>query len=297
MEHYSIRDLEKLSGIKAHTIRVWERRYGILPQHRTETNRRRYGDDELRRIINIAILHRNGFKISKIANFSGAEVEDKVSFLSKDTNRSDTQVDSVIMSMIDHNEKAVDTLLIRYILNRGIEDTFTDIVFPVLKRVGVMWHTGSADIGSEHFITNIFRQRIISSIDSLSPVFKQGAKKVILFLPDNELHELPLLFFNYIIRKMGHETMYFGQSTPLLSVVNINNQWNADIIITDLMSEFPDINPSDFVSQLAKSFPMQKILVAGVLADVSVKTKYKNVFPVRSQEDLKAHLEWKSHFP
>jgi MerR family transcriptional regulator, light-induced transcriptional regulator len=291
MEHYSIRDLEKLSGIKAHTIRVWERRYGILPQHRTETNRRRYGDDELRRIINIAILHRNGFKISKIANFSGAEVEDKVSFLSKDTNRSDTQVDSVIMSMMDHNEKAVDKLLIRSILNRGIEDTFTDIVFPVLKRIGVMWHTGSADIGSEHFITNIFRQRIISSIDSLSPVFKQGAKKVILFLPDNELHELPLLFFNYIIRKMGHETIYFGQSTPLLSVVNINNQWNADIIITDLMSEFPNINPSDFVSQLVKSFPRQKILVAGVLAEVSVKTKFKNVFPIRSQEELKAHLE------
>jgi DNA-binding transcriptional MerR regulator len=297
MERYSIRDLEKLSGIKAYTIRVWERRYGILSQHRTETNRRRYGDDELRRIINIAILHRNGFKISKIANFSVAEIEDKVSFLSKDTNRSDTQVDSVIMSMIDHNEKAIDKLLIRSILNRGIEDTFTDIVFPVLNRIGIMWHTGSVDIGSEHFISNIFRQRIISSIDSLSPIFKEGAKKVILFLPDNELHELPLLFFNYIIRKIGHETMYFGQSTPLQSVVNINNQWNADIIITDLMSGFPNINPSDFVSQLAKTFPRQKILAAGVLADVSVITKYKNVFPVKSQEDLKAHLGWESHFP
>jgi hypothetical protein len=91
--------------------------------------------------------------------------------------------------------------------------------------------------------------------------------------------------------------MYFGQSTPLQSVVNINNQWNADIIITDLMSGFPNINPSDFVSQLVKTFPRQKILVAGVLADVSDITKYKNVFPVKSQEDLKAHLGWESHFP
>lgn len=291
MEHYSIRDLEKLSGIKAHTIRVWERRYGILPQHRTETNRRRYGDDELRKIINIAILHRNGFKISKIANFSGTEIEDKVSFLSKDLNRSDTQVDSMIMSMINHNEKSLDAILIRSILQQGIEDTFSNIVFPVLKRIGVMWHTGSADIGSEHFITNIFRQRIISSIDSLSQVTKQGAKKVILFLPENELHELPLLLFNYIIRKMGHETLYFGQSTPIQSLVSINKQWNTDIIITYLMSEFPNINPADFLSQLVKSFPGQKILVAGMLADVPVNNMFKNVFPIKSQEELKAHLE------
>ena len=290
MEHYSITDLEKLSGIKAHTIRVWERRYLILNQHRTETNRRRYGDSELRRIINISILHNNGFKISNIAKFSDSEIEEKVSLLSKDTNHSDTQVESLIKSMIDHNEKAVNELLIRSIMARGFEDTFTEIVFPFLKRIGIMWHTGSANIGSEHFITNIFRQRIISSTDSISPVFKQGAKKVLLFLPENELHELGLLFLNFIIKKLGHETMYLGQSTPLWSVINVNNQWKADIIVTGLMSGISKIKPADFITQLANSFPGQKVLVSGVLADISIKIKYPNILKLKSADDLKIHL-------
>jgi DNA-binding transcriptional MerR regulator len=290
MVQYSINDLEKLSGIKAHTIRVWERRYHILEQHRTETNRRRYGDNELRRIINISILHRNGFKISKIAGFSDSEIEEKVSFLSKDTNRSETQIDSLIMSMVDHNEKAINDLLTRYIMNHGIEDTFMDVVFPFLKRIGIMWHTGSADISSEHFISNIFRQRIISSIDSLSPAFKEGRKRVILFLPEFELHEIGLLFFNYLIKKLGHETLYLGQATPISSVVRANDKWKADIIVTGLMSGLPDVNPLELVSQLSKLFPKQKVLVAGLLADSSFKIKYSNIFKIRSPEDLRARL-------
>ena len=290
MVPYSINDLEKLSGIKAHTIRVWERRYHILEQHRTETNRRRYGDNELRRIINISILHRNGFKISKIADFSDSEIEERVSFLSKDTNRSETQIDSLIMFMVDHNEKAINDLLTRHILNHGIEDTFMDVVFPFLKRIGIMWHTGSADISSEHFISNIFRQRIISSIDSLSPAFKEGRKRVILFLPEFELHEIGLLFFNYLIKKLGHETLYLGQATPISSVVRANDKWKADIIVTGLMSGLPDVNPLDLVSQLSKLFPKQKVLVAGLLADSSFKIKHSNIFQIRSPEDLKARL-------
>ena len=290
MVQYSINDLEKLSGIKAHTIRVWERRYHILEQHRTETNRRRYGDNELRRIINISILHRNGFKISKIAGFSDSEIEEKVSFLSKDTNRSETQIDSLIMFMVDHNEKAINDLLTRYIMNHGIEDTFMDVVFPFLKRIGIMWHTGSADISSEHFISNIFRQRIISSIDSLSPAFKEGRKRVILFLPEFELHEIGLLFFNYLIKKLGHETLYLGQATPISSVVRANDKWKADIIVTGLMSGLPDVNHLDLVSQLSKLFPKQKVLVAGLLADSSFKIKHSNIFQIRSPEDLKARL-------
>jgi DNA-binding transcriptional MerR regulator len=287
---YSINDLEKLSGINAHTIRVWERRYHILEQHRTETNRRRYGDNELRRIINISILHGSGFKISKIAKFSEAEIEEKVAFLSKDTNRFETQIDFLIMLMVDHNEKAVSDLLTRYTLNHGVEDTFTDIVFPFLKKIGIMWHTGSADISSEHFISNIFRQKIISLTDSLSPVFKEGRKRILLFLPEFELHEIALLYFNYLIKKLGHETLYLGQSTPILSVVSSCNKWKADIIVTGLMSGFHDAKPSDLVSRLSKLFPKQKVLVAGILADSSFKTKYSNIFQIRSAEDLKAHL-------
>jgi len=281
MENYSIKDLEKLSGIKAHTIRVWERRYLILDQHRTKTNRRRYGDSELRRIINISILHRSGFKISEIVKLTNSEIEGKVLFLSNDTFNSDNQIGALITAMLSQNEKAINELLIKSIMNRGIEDTFENIIFPFLRRIGVMWQTGSADIGSEHFITSIFRQKLISSIDLLPGILNKGSRRVILFLPENEFHEIGLLFFNYLLRKSGHETLYLGQSTPLWSVVELNNKWNADIILTGLMSGFNNISPDTMISQLHESFPNQKVLVSGALADKSVIFNYPNILTPR----------------
>lgn len=290
MEQYSIHDLDKLSGIKAHTIRVWERRFKIVTPHRTGTNRRRYGDDELRRIINISILKRNGFKISEIAKFSTSEIEEKVSFLSKDVFNPDTQIDSLVVAMVDHNEKAVNDVLIRSMMNRGMEETMDSIVFPFLKRIGIMWQTGSIDVGSEHFITSIFRQKLISAIDTLSPVLKPKRKKFLLFLPENELHEIGLLFCNYVIKKIGHESLYLGQSTPLFAVTEVLSKWKADIIITSLMSGFPGLKSDEYLSNLLKSFPKQKILVAGDFAKSAANLKDKRLIPLQTLEDLKSHL-------
>ena len=143
MERYSIRDLDRLSGIKAHTIRVWERRYGIIKPHRTATNRRRYDDADLRMIINISILRRNGFKISEIAGLTGSEIEEKVSFLTTEILNSDTQIDTMVRAMVDLNENEVNDLLNKSMIHRGLEETMTALVFPFLKRIGVMWQTGS----------------------------------------------------------------------------------------------------------------------------------------------------------
>lgn len=290
MDNYSINDLVKLSGIKAHTIRVWERRFRIVSPYRTDTNRRRYDGNDLRRIINISILRRNGFKISRIATLTGPEIEEKVSFLSRDVFHSETLVDSLIISISRYNENEINDFLIRSIMNRGLEETISEIMFPLLNRIGIMWQTGSADICAEHFITNIFRQRIISSIDSLPSMAKPGSKKALLFLPENELHDLGLLFYSYIIRKMGHKTLYLGQTTPVSSIIDLVRQWEPDIILTSLMSGLPGINSEDFLLQLAELFPDQKILVSGLLTDAAIKLKHSDIFPVRSATDLKLHL-------
>lgn len=290
MEKYSIKDIEKLSGIKAHTIRVWERRFSIVSPQRTTTNRRRYNDDDLRRIINISILRRNDFKISDIVKLSSIEIEEKVSFLSKDLFQPDTQIDSMVVLMIEHNEKVLNELLIRSMLNRGLEETMVSIVFPFLKRIGIMWQTGSIDIGSEHFITNLLRQKLISSIDVLSPGLKPDRKRVLFFLPENELHEIGLLFFNYIARKLGHETLYLGQSTPLSAVIRLNDQWKADVIVTGLLSGYRDFNKDEYLALMHGSFPDQKILVAGELAENAIKLKSTHIFPIFSVDDLKNHL-------
>ena len=245
---------------------------------------------ELRRIINISILKRNGFKISEIAKFSASEIEEKVTFLSKDVFHPDTQIDSLVVAMVDYNEKTVNDILIRSMMNRGMEETMSSIVFPFLKRIGIMWQTGTADIGSEHFITNIFRQKLISAIDTLSPVLKPKRKKIILFLPENELHEIGLLSFNYVIKKMGHESLYLGQSTPLFAVKEANNKWKADIIITGLMSGFPGLKSDEYLASLLKSFPKQKILVAGDFVESAISLKDNRLSPVQTIEDLKSHL-------
>ena len=287
MERYTLHDLEKLTGIKASTIRIWERRYLIISPHRTSTNRRWYNNDDLRYLINISILHRNNIKISKIAAFTGTELEEKAALLSNNTSDAGIQIDSLIIAMISFNENAVNEILLRAIINTGFEDCFTGMVFPFLKRVGLMWHTGSASVGAEHFVSNIFRRRLIASIDALPPVSVSGRKKIIMFLPEDELHELGLLFYAYLIRKLGHEVIYLGQSTPFTALTQVNEQWNADVLITGLASGLQFQKPEEYLRELSTTFRRQKIFVSGVLADLADRMGYPNVFSLRLVSDLK----------
>jgi DNA-binding transcriptional MerR regulator len=290
MERYTLNDLEKLTGIMADTIRVWERRYQLIKPHRTATNRRWYDDESLKYLINVSILYRNGLKISKISKFSESELEDKVESLAKSSFVSDTQIDSLILSMIKLNESAVNEVLLRSIINIGLEDTFTSIVFPFLRRVGIMWHTGSANIGAEHFISNIFRRRLITAIDSIPPAPSKDGLKVIMYLPENELHEMSLLFYAYIIRKMGHEILYLGQSTPIKALSEVSEYWNPDIFVTGELSGLLYEKPEEYLMRLSNTFTTQKILVSGSFADVADRLNYPNLFALRTVNDLKLLL-------
>jgi DNA-binding transcriptional MerR regulator len=290
MDRYTLSDLEKLTGIKSGTIRIWERRYRIIKPHRTETNRRWYDDDDLRRIINISILYRDGIKISKIATFSGSEIEDKVFALTHETTNKDNQIDSLIIAMIGFNENVVNEILLRSIIDSGFENTFTEVVFPFLKRVGIMWQTGSVNIGAEHFISNIFRKRLIAAIDSLSPAVIHDRKKVVLFLPENELHELGLLFYTYIIKSLGHEVLYLGQSTPLNAIADVVELWHPEYLVTGALSDLPFTTTKEYLEKLSNTFSGYKILVSGSLAFDTRKSSYNNLFPVRSVVELKAFL-------
>ncbi len=290
MERYTLNGLEKLTGIMADTIRVWERRYQIIKPHRTDTNRRWYDDESLKHLINVSILYRNGIKISKIAKFSESELEDKVEALAKSTFVSDTQIDSLILSMIKFDEKAVNEILLRSIINIGFEDTFTGIVFPFLRRVGIMWHTGMANIGVEHFISNIFRRRLMIAIDSVPPATAMNHLKVVMYLPENELHELSLLFYTYMIRKLGHEVLYLGQSTPIKALAEVTQYWSPDIFVTGELSGLLYEKPEEYLKRLCKTFSEQKILVSGSFADVADRLNYPNLFALRSVNDLKLLL-------
>jgi DNA-binding transcriptional MerR regulator len=291
MDRYTLHDLEKLTGIMAGTIRIWERRFSIIKPHRTETNRRWYDDDDLKHILNISILYRSGIKISKIATLTGAQLEAKVVSLTRETDNTEINIDSLVIAMTTFNEKGVNEVLLRSIISIGFENTFTNLVFPFLKRVGILWHTGSVNIGAEHFVSGLFRLRIISATDALPPSVNPKRQRALMFLPENELHEIGLLFFTYIIRSMGHEALYLGQSTPLSALPDVIEKWQPDTLVTGALSGLPFNTPEAYLNILGKTFPGKKILVSGALADAAENTVLPNVFAVKSVDDLKNHFQ------
>jgi len=168
-EHYNIKDLEKLSGIKAHTIRIWEKRYALLEPQRTDTNIRYYTSNDLKKLLNISLLNKNGIKISRIAEFTENELNEKVIELTSRNSDVEDQIQSLIMSMFYLNTQKFEKLLTISYINRGFESTFSDILLPFLIKVGFLWQTGTITAAQEHFASNIIRQKILVAIDGLLP--------------------------------------------------------------------------------------------------------------------------------
>lgn len=291
MSHYSIRDLEKLTGVKSHTIRIWEKRYNLIDPVRSETNRRLYSDSDLRKLINVAVLTRNGIKISHIAKLGPEEIDDKVALFLRESQKKDNYIDGMVIAMVELNEEALSSVLLSAVIRNGFEETFEDIVFPFLGRVGLLWQTGSITPAQEHFVTSFLRQKIVSATDSLVINRPPEPKRIVLFLPGNELHEMGLLYFNYLIRKNGHITLYLGQMTPLDALTEVDEVWNPGYLLTGTLSGFTDESADSYVKTLSEMFPEKRILVAGLLAGEPTETGKINVFPVKNGADLTRVLE------
>ncbi|MEE4116251.1 MAG: MerR family transcriptional regulator [Marinilabiliaceae bacterium] len=285
MAEYTIKDLEMLSGILAHTLRIWEKRYGIIKPSRTDTNRRRYDDSDLKKIINVSILNRNGLKISKIASLTDIEIKKGVEDISRDISKWETQIDALVVAMLELDEKTFNDLLSRLIVSTGFENTFTNIVFPFLKKTGVLWQTGSVNPAQEHFISNIIRQKIISSIDGQNLPEVAGGKKVLMYLPEKELHEIGLLYYSYLAKQNGHEVLYLGQLTPFESVVYSDRVWNADIIVTGTLSSLGGAD-SDYVSKISEVFKEKKVILTGQMAELAAGHRSTNIYTVKSSEEF-----------
>lgn len=219
MATYSIKDLERLSGIKAHTLRIWEKRYGVLDPDRTDTNIRSYCDKDLRRILNISILNKNGYKISKIAALGDHEREKLVLEITRQKQSvPENAFDQLIIHMMNLNEKGFNTVFQDLIDTNGIEETFRKVIFPFLERIGVLWQVGTIIPAQEHFISNLIRQKLITAIDAL-PYPDSAKVEAVLFLPEHYLHELGLLFYHYYLKKKGVKSIYLGQAVPYDDIV------------------------------------------------------------------------------
>ncbi|MCU0357730.1 MAG: MerR family transcriptional regulator [Cyclobacteriaceae bacterium] len=290
MGQYSIKELEKLSGIKAHTIRIWEKRHHIVEPQRTDTNIRLYSDDDLKRIINVSLLNNFGIKISRIADMSQDEMNQKILELSEQKSEASIFIDQLIVAMVDLDEEKYEKTLSNLILRFGFERTITEIVYPFMEKIGVLWQTENVTPAQEHFISHLIRQKIIVAIDGL-PSNIHADKRVLLYLPENEWHELGLLFFHYITKKSGFRTYYLGQSVPFADVKSVVETHNPDIIITSLISSPFGTRVQDYLNKLAENFPDKKVFVSGYQMRALNIQSFKNIQIFHNTLNLRDLLE------
>ncbi|CAM4136339.1 DNA-binding transcriptional regulator, MerR family [Pedobacter westerhofensis] len=237
MKKFSISDIEGLIGIKAHTIRAWEARYNLVPPKRTPTNIRFYDEDDLKLLLNIVTLNEKGYKISRIAKMTKEQIAEMVMQFQSDFNNDTVQVLRLSDATLHYDEVAFAEILSGCIEEFGLTKTMDLVLFPFMKKVGMLWQTGAIDPSQEHFASNLIRDRIIVEIDKIEKPVKENPKRFLLFLPEAEMHETGLLFARYLLKSCGMDTLYLGQEIPYSDVKKVIVSYKPDyafIVLTSL---------------------------------------------------------------
>jgi len=270
MNKFTIKDLENLSGIKAHTIRIWEQRYSFLKPQRTATNIRYYSNLELKMLLNISLLNKYGFKISHINRMSNEELREKTLTLTSAEAQQERIVNELIQHMVDVELDGFERVLDQHIQLRGIEKTITHIIFPFLERIGILWLTDHINPAQEHLTTNIIRQKLIVGIDNaITPLSLKT--KMLLFLPENEHHELGLLFLQYMLKSRGVKVIYLGANVPVKDLEYIVELKKPDYVYTHLTTVIKEFNFDKFINNLKLRLPHQQIIISGLMAQTFQK--------------------------
>ncbi len=270
MNAFTIKDLENLTGVKAHTIRIWEQRYGFLKPQRTDTNIRYYNNHELKTILNIALLNKYGYKISHIDRMSEDEVRDKILTLANSQAQQERIINEMIQYMIDLDLDRFEDSLDDYIVSRGIEKTINQIIFPFMERIGVLWITDHINPAQEHLVSNIIRQKLIVGTEGINTHLRIN-KCVLLFLPEGEYHELGLLFIQYLLKSRGISTFYLGANVPLEDVEYVVNLKKPNYIYTHLTSVSSGFSFDRFLATLTKKFETTPVIISGRLTQAYEK--------------------------
>jgi len=270
MNAFTIKDLENLSGIKAHTIRVWEQRYSFLKPSRTETNIRYYNNQELKHLLNISLLHKYGYKISHIDKMDEKEVEEKIFHLSQGQALQEKIVNELIQHMIDLDLDNFESVLDNYIMTRGIDKAITHIIFPFLDRIGILWQTNHIQPTQEHLVTNIIRQKLIVGIEGVITHINSD-KSVLLFLPEGEHHELGLLYVYYLLKNRGIRVLYIGSNVPVKDLEFICQAKKPDYLYTHLTCVTGNFNFERFLQYMQQQLPDYPLCISGRLAQSQIR--------------------------
>lgn len=261
---FSIKDIEAVSGIKSHTLRIWEQRYGIIVPKRTESNIRYYDDDDLKHILNISILNRQGIKISEIARMSKEEITEAILKCSGHSSENfDSHVKGLISAMLSFDEYGFHKILTTNVIQVGLEQTMLNIVFPFLSEVGLLWQIGSIHPSHEHFASNIVKQKLYVAIDGNVGRYAENRKRFLLFLPEHEQHSIGLLFANYILRSRGQDVLYLGQEVPLVDLKDAFTDNEPDYVLTQLTAAHLNLDKQRFVDEISAYWGKAQLILSG----------------------------------
>jgi len=292
---FSIKDLENLSGVKAHTIRIWEKRYKLLEPTRTETNIRKYDLHNLKKLLNITLLYNNGLKISKIAKHNTEEINQLSSELAQ-TNREDYSLQAFKTAMFDFDHQLFTKTYTELCADRTFEEIFENVFIPLLHEIGMLWQTGTIDPSHERFISELIKQKIIVSINEvqLEKSIEQ-APRFALFLPLEEIHEIGLLYANYLILSSGFQTAYLGTNIPIKSLKYILKH-HSKITFLSYFTVKPDTESiyhyiSRFEEEICVQKPVDFWIMGYKVQDVIPAKLPKHISVVSSLKDLSAKLQ------
>jgi DNA-binding transcriptional MerR regulator len=252
---FSIKDLENLSGIKAHTIRIWEKRYAVLEPMRTETNIRLYDLASLQKLLNITLLHNHGYKISKISKFPPEKIPELVNEIVSSKSAKNHAISSFKLAMMNFDQTLFFNTYNKLLSEKSFREVFYEVFIPLMSELGLLWQTDTITPAHEHFISYLIKQKLLINTEKVQVVQPTRTDKVfVLYLPMNEVHELGVMYLNYEILAAGYKTIYLGESVPTESLKDVKKYFD-NIVFVSYMTVQPDkdqINPyiEDIKAQL-----------------------------------------------
>jgi len=287
---YSIRDLEKLSGIKAHTIRIWEKRYGLLHPQRTDTNIRYYQDDDVKLLLNTALLNRHGYKISKIASMSQSEINEEILRISGSDFDTEVQSDALTLAMLEMDEEKFQATINQRIRELGFRETIMQVFFPFLNRLSVLWMTGSVLPVQENYIAGLIRQKLYVAIDAID-LPKKETPSFLLYLPEGEEQELSLLFIHYLLKEKGFKVFNLGRNVSLEDLKHAYKIQQPNFIFTIINDGLFKMSLKNYIEEISLHCRNSKILLTGLQVNRQPLKIKSNCLTFDGFESIMEYLE------
>jgi MerR family transcriptional regulator, light-induced transcriptional regulator len=283
MQEFTIRDIENLTGIKAHTLRIWEQRYNFFTPKRKESLHRVYNNDDLKHMLRIALLYHNGWKVSKIAALQPSAIEDEVKNILPGNNDFNFYINSLFEAALDFNEFNFTAALNHTIGSIGFEDCIVKVCYPYLVKLGHLWSTNNVIPAQEHFSSYLIQNRIISETEKLERV--DGEPEIILLCPKGEYHELPLLFINYMLRKNGWVTIYLGSNITLSELEEVVLTTGIQKIYLHLITNFTGLNLDEYLESICKKFNHSQVFLSGE-GFTFLQRQFTNVKHLKTEKEI-----------